>query len=73
MISNYGTAKYRINKLPGRFRIVGQPLYLEPNWVAVDKGDLQWQQKIRTVIAALKTDGTLARISQKWLGEDVTR
>ena len=63
----------RVQVGPIAGRIVGQPLYLEPNWVAVDKGDPQWQQKIRTVIAALKTDGTLARISQKWLGEDVTR
>jgi polar amino acid transport system substrate-binding protein len=58
---------------PGKFRIVGQPLYAEPNWIAVDKGDQEWQQKIRVIIGDLKADGTLARISLKWLGEDITR
>jgi polar amino acid transport system substrate-binding protein len=73
VISNHGAAKYRMDKAPGKFRIVGQPLYAEPNWIAMDKGDPEWQQKIRAIIGDLKTDGTLGRISRKWLGEDVTR
>jgi polar amino acid transport system substrate-binding protein len=73
VVSNRGTAKYRMDKAPGKFRIVGQPLYTEPNWIAVDKGDQEWQQKIRAIIGDLKADGTLTRISMKWLGEDVTR
>lgn len=73
VISNYGAAKYRMDKAPGKFRIVGLALYAEPNWVATDKGDPEWQQKVRTTISDLKADGTLARISRKWLGEDVTR
>lgn len=73
VVSNQGTAKYRMDRSPGKFRIVGQPLYAEPNWISVDKGDQEWQQKLRTVIGELKADGTLTRISMKWLGEDVTR
>jgi polar amino acid transport system substrate-binding protein len=73
VISNYGAAKYRMDKAPGKFRVVGQPLYAEPNWIAMDKGDREWQQKVRAIIGDLKADGTLARISRKWLGEDVTR
>jgi polar amino acid transport system substrate-binding protein len=73
VISNRSTARYRMNKAPGKFRIVGQPLYTEPNWVAVDKGDQEWQDKLRATIADLKADGTLTRISMKWLGEDITR
>lgn len=72
VISNRGTAKYRMDKEPGKFRVVGQPLYAEPNWIAVDKGDQEWQGKLRSVIRELKADGTLTRISMKWLGEDVT-
>jgi polar amino acid transport system substrate-binding protein len=73
VISNWSTAKYRMDKAPGKFRVVGNPLYAEPNWIAVDKGDPEWQQEIRAIISGLKADGTLARISQKWLGQDITR
>ena len=73
VITNHGAAKYRMDKAPGKFRIVGDPLYGEPNWIAVDKGDREWQQKVRVIVGDLKADGTLARISRKWLGEDVTR
>ena len=73
VVSNRSTAKYRMDMAPGKFRIVGQPLYAEPNWIAADKGDQEWQQKIRVIIGDLKADGTLARISLKWLGEDITR
>lgn len=72
VISNRGTAKYRMDKAPGKFRVVGQPLYAEPNWIAVDKGDQDWQRKLRSIIGELKADGTLTKISMKWLGEDVT-
>lgn len=72
VISNRGTAKYRMDKAPGKYRIVGQPLYAEPNWISVDKGDQEWQRKLRIVIGELKADGTLTKISMKWLGEDVT-
>lgn len=73
VISNRGTAKYRMDKAPGKYRVVGQPLYAEPNWISVDKGDQEWQKKLRSVIGELKADGTLTKISMKWLGEDVTR
>lgn len=73
VVSSLATAKYRMDKVPGRFRVVGQPLYAEPNWIAVDKGDQEWQEKLRAIIGELKADGTLARISRKWLGEDFTR
>ncbi len=55
-----------------KFKIVGKPLYGEPNWVAIDKGDPEWEAKIIGTIEALRADGTLAKISQKWLGADIT-
>jgi polar amino acid transport system substrate-binding protein len=73
VISNWSTAKYRMDRDPGKLRVVGTPLYTEPNWIAVDKGDPEWQQEIRAIIGELKADGTLARISLKWLGQDITR
>lgn len=73
IVSNQITAKYRLARLPGKFRIVGEPLYQEPNWVTIDKGDAEWRLKIGAIIAGLKEDGTLTQISKKWLGVDVTR
>jgi len=53
------------------FKIVTE-LYAEPNWVATDKGDAEWDKKVADTIKSLRDDGTLAKISQHWLGEDIT-
>jgi polar amino acid transport system substrate-binding protein len=72
VVSNLITAQARMAKTPGKFKLVGEALYSEPNWVATDKGDTEFQRKIVEVFAALRKDGTLARISQKWLGRDTS-
>jgi len=48
-------------------------LYAEPNVVAVEKGDAQWNAKVTQVISQLKADGTLSKISQKWIGADISQ
>lgn len=72
LISNLVTARERIAK-GGKFRVVGQPLYQEPNWVAVDKGDKEWNALVKKTIDELHKDGTLSRLSIKWVGSDITR
>ena len=72
LVANQVSAEARIAKTPGKFRIVGAPLYAEPNWVATDKGDVAFQRKLVEIFAALKRDGTLSRLSIKWLGRDTT-
>lgn len=71
LVSNLNTANERIAK-GGKFRVAAT-LYAEPNWVAVDKGDAQWQTRVKQVITELKQDGTLAAISKKWIGSDITQ
>ncbi|NDL61669.1 transporter substrate-binding domain-containing protein [Acerihabitans arboris] len=71
VVSDLATANARIAK-SDRFRIAGE-LYAEPNWVATDKGDAQWDQVVADTVNALRADGTLAQISRRWLGEDITR
>lgn len=73
IVSNLVTAKARLGKMPGKFKVVGDPLYLEPNWVAIDKGDAAWNAELAKTLAAMKKDGTLAKISQKWIGQDITQ
>ena len=46
---------------------------LYENWVAIDKGDQAWHDKLKQTIDALRQDGTLAKISEKWIGSDVTQ
>lgn len=72
IVGNYVTTYERI-QAGGPFRIVGEPLYGEPNWVSVDKGDPEWNATIAQIIADLKADGTLAAISTQWVGADITK
>jgi polar amino acid transport system substrate-binding protein len=73
VLSNYVTAKVRMDKTPGKFKLVGEPLYSEPNWIAVDKsGDAEWKAQIVKIVRDMKSDGTLTRLSQKWIGRDIT-
>jgi len=72
MVTNLITARERITQDP-RFKIAGDSLYAEPNVVAVEKGDPQWNAKVTEVITQLKSDGTLSKISQKWIGADISQ
>jgi polar amino acid transport system substrate-binding protein len=54
-------------------KIVGGYLYQEPNMVATDKGDPEWEALVTRTIKAMKSDGTMTRISQRWFGTDITR
>lgn len=72
MVTNLITAKERITQDP-RFKITGDTLYAEPNVVAIEKGDPQWNAKVTEVVNQLKADGTLSKISQKWIGADISQ
>jgi polar amino acid transport system substrate-binding protein len=72
IVSGYLTAKERVEKAGDKFKIVGDALYGEPIWVAVDKGDPEWEAKIKEIFKAMHDDGTLKAISEKWLGADIT-
>jgi polar amino acid transport system substrate-binding protein len=71
VISDLATARASIESTHA-LRIVGSPLYAEPNAVATEKGDPEWDRTVVRIFAELRADGTLGRISRKWLGEDVT-
>lgn len=53
-------------------KLVGDPLFLEPLSIAIDKGDAEWGAKIAEVIAEMHADGTLPQLSDKWYGADLT-
>ena len=72
IVSGYLTAKTAIDASGGKFKAVGTPIFQEPIWISVDKGDPEWEAKIKEIFAAMKADGTLKAISEKWIGIDVT-
>ena len=55
---------------------VGDPVYFEPLAVAVDKkgpDDTDFVARLKTIIDAMHTDGTLTALSQKWFKADLTK
>ena len=52
------------------FKVVGDPVFYEPLAVAIDKGDPEFGAKIAEIVAAMREDGTLKKLSEKWYGVD---
>jgi polar amino acid transport system substrate-binding protein len=71
IVSDLATARGHIRSASS-LKIVSGILYSEPNVIATDKGDPEWNKTVAGVIAQLKADGTLATISRKWLDADIT-
>ncbi len=71
IVANFLTAREQVKKADGKFKIVGEPLFSELIWVSVDKGDPEWEAKIKEIVEAMKADGTLKQISEKWIGVDI--
>ncbi|MEK1886473.1 MAG: transporter substrate-binding domain-containing protein [Phyllobacterium sp.] len=44
--------------------------FREPLVVIAEKGDQEWTAKVGEVIASMKADGTLAKLTTKWYGKD---
>lgn len=47
--------------------------FVEPIALATDKGDVEFNEKIRSVIEDMRADGTLSKFSEKWFKSDVTK
>jgi polar amino acid transport system substrate-binding protein len=71
IVSDLATAQASIEGTHA-LKIVGPVLYAEPNVVATEKGDAEWDRTVSRLFNELKNDGTLARLSQKWFGRDIT-
>jgi polar amino acid transport system substrate-binding protein len=53
-------------------KIVGDPLFLEPLSVAIDKGDPEFATKLAEIVDSMHEDGALSELSRKWYGADLT-
>jgi polar amino acid transport system substrate-binding protein len=71
IVSDLATAQANIEATHA-LKTIGGYLYEEPNVVATDKGDPQWDALVASTIEAMRADGTLAKISQRWFHADIT-
>jgi polar amino acid transport system substrate-binding protein len=53
-------------------KVVGEPLFLEPLAIAVDKGDPELVAEIARIVEEMRADGTLEALSTKYYGVDLT-
>jgi ABC-type amino acid transport substrate-binding protein len=69
------TAGYNVKQLNLPVKVVGEPIALVPSHFVVRRGP-EGEALVRKLdegLAALKADGTLARLSVKWFGADYTK
>jgi polar amino acid transport system substrate-binding protein len=72
IVSDIATAKASVEATRA-LKIVGPVIYAEPNVVATEKGDADWDLTVTRIFDEMKANGTLAKISLKWFGQDITR
>ncbi|KFN05874.1 bacterial extracellular solute-binding s, 3 family protein [Paenibacillus macerans] len=63
-------ARYYMSKEEGTFKILGESLAPEEYGIGVKKGNEELLNKLQKALDELNQDGTAARISEKWFGED---
>jgi ABC-type amino acid transport substrate-binding protein len=69
------TVGYNVKQLKLPVKLTGEPVALVPSYFVVrkDAAGEALVKKLNEGLAALKKDGTLARLSQKWFGADYTK
>jgi polar amino acid transport system substrate-binding protein len=68
VVANYNY----LAKAPGKYRILEESLSDEQFGIGFRKGDIALKDKIEETLAAMVADGTMAEISNKWFGTDIT-
>lgn len=65
-------AKYYAKKDPGKFKILNDNLTTEKYVIGFRTGDKKLCAEVEKQLKEMKKDGTLAKISKKWFGDDLT-
>ena len=65
-------AGYQIKQRNADFRILDDSLSEEEYGVGFKKGNTELRDKVQGALEEMAADGTLAKISDEWFGEDVT-
>lgn len=65
-------ARYYMEKNEGKFRVLDETLEDELYVIGFRKGDQALCDEVVKYLKEMKKDGTLAKISEKWFGSDIT-
>ena len=65
-------ANDNINRSGKAYTILNESLSPENYGVGFRKADLALMNKVQSTLEAMATDGTIAAISKKWFGEDIS-
>lgn len=65
-------ANYMINTLGKAFKVLDESLLADKYVVGFRKGDVKLCTAVEQALSDLKADGTVAKISTKWFGADIT-
>lgn len=72
MIVDAVLARYYMKLNPGKYRALDENMGDEVVAVAFRKDDKEFCEKINKALAEMKKDGTTKKISEKWMGVDIT-
>lgn len=73
MIVDAVLARYYDKKNPGKYTILDENTGDEVVAVAFRKEDNELREKFNKALAEMKKDGTCKKISEKWMGADITK
>ena len=73
MIVDAVLARYYDQKNPGKYTILDENMGDEVVAVAFRKDDNELREKFNKALAEMKKDGTCKKISEKWMGADITK
>lgn len=65
-------ANYKIEKMQADFVILEEALATEEYGVGFLKGNTELRDKVQKTLEEMVEDGTMAKISKKWFGSDIT-
>lgn len=66
------TGRDMIAKRPGKFKLLPGMISKEPFGIAFRKEDRELREKVQQSIDRMVKDGSMAKISRKWFGDDIT-
>jgi polar amino acid transport system substrate-binding protein len=66
------SGRYFVATTPGKYKILPGFITKEPFGIAFRKGEADLRDMVQKTIDAMVADGTMAKISKKWFGEDIT-
>ena len=65
-------ASYQIEKRDAAFKILDKEIAAEEYGIGFAKGNEALRDQVQKALEEMAADGTMAKISEKWFGEDIT-